>query len=279
MATFDSLMQGFGILTVMNARIYKMDTSYTSKSGAAYVSTDWTPTGEYLDTLKIANITQEGPTKTVTGGQYANPLIKYGKTATMEMQDALGRASTLVRFFGCEYQNSRVSITDKFPGPFAIEGETFFIDQKSGDKVTVYIFIPQFTPDAILTLTQDAEGDATVFDLNGSLGVTKIDDGTGARDVFYEIRETSFFKGVHITNKLNEVPALEENTGEIQLHATLTNITGDITWETSDENKASVDENGLVKVKSDSGVGKFTITASVTDNTVTYTDTIELEIK
>jgi hypothetical protein len=139
----------------------------------------------------------EGPTKTITGGQYANPLIKYGKTATMEMQDALGRAKTLQTFFGCDYneQQGRLSITDKFPGAFAIEGCTFFIDQKTGEKKWVYITIPQFIPDAILTLTQDAEGDATVFDLNGSLGVTRIkDDETDeGRDIFYEIREKSFF--------------------------------------------------------------------------------------
>ena len=215
--TFEQLMHGFGVVTVMNARIYEIQGSYTSicsnydklgqegeeahvckyNAKGAFTPDSWKDTGEVLDTLKIANITQEGPTKTITGGQYANPLIKYGKTATMEMQDALGRASTLVRFFGCDYDgaNGRLSVTDKFPGAFAIEGETFFIDQKTGEKVTVYIFIPQFLPDAILTLTQDSEGDATVFDLNGSLGVTKIaDTKDGApRDIFYEIRDKSYF--------------------------------------------------------------------------------------
>ena len=205
---FEQLMNGFGIVTVMNAHIYTIaeGNSYTSGCSAdghtdlkVLGPDSWVDSGEVLDTLKIANITQEGPTKTITGGQYANPLIKYGKTATMEMQDALGRASTLSRFFGCDYnaEQGRLSVTDKFPGPFAIEGCTFFIDQKTGDKVWVYIFIPQFTPDAILTLTQDAEGDATVFDLNGSLGVTNIADdaeGTNKREVFYEIRKSSFFK-------------------------------------------------------------------------------------
>ena len=119
---------------------------------------------------------------------------------TCEMQDALGRAATMVEFFGCEYDDvtGRLSVTDRFPGAFAIEGDTFFIDQKTGAKEPVYIFIPQFTPDAILTLTQDAEGDATVFDLNGTISVTTV-KGTGeekARDIFYEIRQTRFFAGV-----------------------------------------------------------------------------------
>jgi hypothetical protein len=206
--SFEQLMNGFGVVTVMNAHIYEKTGSYTAVGcgsdnhgeGSAFKPSDWKRTNEILDTLKIANITQEGPTKTITGGQYANPLIKYGKTATMEMQDALGRATTLVRFFGCDYPEGegRLSITDKFPGPFAIEGCTFFIDQKTGDKKWVYIFIPQFIPDAILTLTQDSEGDATVFDLNGSLGVTSVcdEDGENKRDIFYEIRDTSFFADI-----------------------------------------------------------------------------------
>ena len=113
MATFEQLMNGFGVVTVMNACIYELapDKRYAGRSacqhnsaqGGALLPSDWLCTGEYLDTLKIANLNQEGPTKTVTGGQYANPLIKYGKTCTAEMQDALGRASTMVRFFGADY--------------------------------------------------------------------------------------------------------------------------------------------------------------------------------
>ena len=34
--------------------------------------------------MKMANITIDGPTKTVTGGQYSNPLLKFGKTARIE---------------------------------------------------------------------------------------------------------------------------------------------------------------------------------------------------
>lgn len=218
MATFQDLMKGFGVVTVMNACIYKLKDgkSYVGRGACqhgdanqgAFLPSDFECTGLYLDTLKIANFTQEGPTKTITGGQYANPLIKYGKTMTCEMQDALGRAAVLKEFFGCDYDetNGRLSVTDKFPGAFAIEGDTFFIDQKTGEKVDVHILIPQFLPEAILTLTQDAEGDATVFDLNGSVNVTKIADedasaaGTAKKDtersVFYEIRNEAWFKGV-----------------------------------------------------------------------------------
>lgn len=212
MAEFKDLMKGFGVVTVMNACIYKLkdgksyvgrgSCQHGSNNAGALKPEDFECTGLYLDTLKIANFTQEGPTKTITGGQYANPLIKYGKTMTCEMQDALGRAQVLKEFFGCDYNetNGRLSVTDKFPGAFAIEGDTFFIEQKTGEKVEVHILIPQFLPEAILTLTQDAEGDATVFDLNGSVNVTKIADAEGdePREVFYEIRNSRWFEGVQM---------------------------------------------------------------------------------
>ena len=290
---FNDLMKGFGVVTVMDACIYtlKDGKAYTGGScghlgntQGALTNEDWEFSGEILDTLKIANLTQEGPTKEIKGGKYANSLIKFGKTTTAEIQDALGRASTLVRFFGADYNGgvqktytitdtivgdgtatafyimkgkipagkiatatwtasegeiqtkaagegdlasyvkvtfaaapaantevvitcqytdgenlngTRISIGDKFPGAFAIEGTTFFIDQKTGEQVPVFIFIPQFLPEAILTLTQDAEGDAAVFDLNGTLNITKISDDEGERTVFYEIREKSFFDDNH----------------------------------------------------------------------------------
>ena len=198
--SFDALKNGFGMVTVMNARILKLKSDYSYLgSDKPLTPSSFEDSGLYLDTLKIANLSMEGPTKTITGGQYSNPLIKYGKTMTAEMQDALGRFETLSTFFGCtvDNENGRISVTDKFPGAFAIEGDTFFIDQETGEQVPAYIFIPQFLPDGLFNLTQDAEGDATVFDLNGTVSVTKIadsaDDETG-RKVFYEIRADRFVK-------------------------------------------------------------------------------------
>lgn len=253
-ATFKDLMDGFGVVTVMNACIYKLRDGYSyvgrgacqhSEQAGGYLTPEaFACTGLYLDTLKIANLTQEGPTKTITGGQYASPLIKYGKTMTCEMQDALGRAAVLHEFFGCDYdeESGRLSVTDKFPGAFAIEGDSFFIHQKTGEKVSVHIFIPQFLPDAILTLTQDAEGDAAVFDLNGSVNVTKIKDATydstqavdgksgwteetgEARDIFYEIRKTPFFNiktGEGNNVELAPPNMIESEDGERKADATL----------------------------------------------------------
>ena len=86
--SFDQLMQGFGVVTVMDACLYKLAANKTyvgrgachhgETNSGALTPDDFECSGLYLDTLKIANFTQEGPTKTITGGQYANPIIKYG---------------------------------------------------------------------------------------------------------------------------------------------------------------------------------------------------------
>lgn len=216
MVTFEQLMQGFGVVTVMDACIYKLKPEKTyvgrgscihgDNNAGAFKPDDFVCTGLYLDTLKIANLTQEGPTKTITGGKYSNPIIKYGKTMTLEMTDALGRGAVLEEFFGCERRGNNLYVTNRFPGPFAIEGKTFFIDQNTGRQVPVYIFIPQFLPDGILTLTQDADGDAAVFNLNGGVSVTTIrtdtkpisgewdnDTEENTIDIFYSIQKDSWF--------------------------------------------------------------------------------------
>lgn len=221
--TFQSMMEGgFGIVTVMNAYVcdtlevddYKGLTAYDIANVSykdALDSDDKTVTIKdkttkvlcRLDTLKIANVTQEGPTKTVSGGQYSNPLIKFGKSARLEMQDALGRSEAIealcggIQEFKGDEASSATDIVglhfgEDFGGPKMIIGDSFFIDRKSGKQVKVKIIFYQFLPDSIFNLTQDAEGDATVFDMNGDLLTTEIQlhDASGnnyVHGVFYSI--------------------------------------------------------------------------------------------
>lgn len=230
--TFDTMLEnGFGIVTVMNARVFKqpIETILGTGGEKADLSTmkaheivrgllalqNTTTATNYikLDTLKIANINQEGPSKTITGGQTGSALLKYGKTATIEIQDALGKAEALELLGGATIETFTDSTTaattnayitanntkvihfgDQFGGPKPILGESFFIDQKSGKQVKVYILIYEMLPDSIFNLTQDAEGDATVFDMNGSLNSKEICIGTDGKagtdttmNVFYSI--------------------------------------------------------------------------------------------
>ena len=186
-ASFNSMIQRFGVVTVMNAKVYDVVYNGTTPATvdeilAMYPEEKALAT---LDTLKIANVSQDGPDKTVTGGQYSNPLIKFGKTARLEMQDALGNNEALDALCGTvsEYREKTLQtrialhVGEQFAGPKCIIGDSFFIEQKSGAQVPVKIIFYQFLPDSLFNLTQDSEGDATVFDMNGDLMTTVINVG------------------------------------------------------------------------------------------------------
>ena len=186
-ASFDSMIQRFGVVTVMNAKVYDVVYNGTTPATvdeilAMYPEENALAT---LDTLKIANVSQDGPDKTVTGGQYSNPLIKFGKSARLEMQDALGNNEALDALCGTvsEYREQALEtrialhVGEQFAGPKCIIGDSFFIEQKSGAQVPVKIIFYQFLPDSLFNLTQDSEGDATVFDMNGDLMTTVINVG------------------------------------------------------------------------------------------------------
>lgn len=186
-ATFDSMIQRFGVVTVMNAKVYDVVYNGTTPKTvdeilAMYPEEKALAT---LDTLKIANVSQDGPDKTVTGGQYSNPLIKFGKSARLEMQDALGNNEALDALCGTvsEYREKTLQtrialhVGEQFAGPKCIIGDSFFIEQKSGAQVPVKVIFYQFLPDSLFNLTQDSEGEATVFDMNGDLMTTVINVG------------------------------------------------------------------------------------------------------
>lgn len=191
-ASFNQMIQRFGVVTVMNAKVFdvaELGFDFASKDayGVYNELKDVETKGVKgyrctLDTLKIANVSIEGPSKTITGGQYSNPLIKFGKSARLEMQDALGNAEAVEALCGgiVEYKEGAAGDIiglhngEDFAGPKCIIGDSFFIDQKTGAQVKVAIIFYQFLPDSLFNLTQDAEGDATVFDMNGDLLTTEI---------------------------------------------------------------------------------------------------------
>ena len=152
----------------MNACIYKLH------NGAKYGKQQLTPTdfqhleGCYLDTLKISNIKESNPKKIFKVGAKNFPAIRWGKTVTLEMQDALGRINTLKHFFGVKSTEKYIYSTNSFAEPLAISGETKIIDLQ-GNVTTLYIFIPCLVPNSNITITQDAAGEFGVFDLGGEL--------------------------------------------------------------------------------------------------------------
>ena len=191
--SFTKMMEGFGVVTVMNADVYSFDKTLIVNKRPEEIlttletkkSTKAEPYLFTLDTLKIANVTVEGPSKTVSGGRYSNPLIKFGKTARLEMQDALGHIGAIDRLCGGIAERSGATngdciglhVGEDFNEPVTIIGDTFFISKETHQQVKAKIIFYQFMPDSIFNLTQDAEGDAAVFDMNGDLLSTEIKIG------------------------------------------------------------------------------------------------------
>ena len=209
-SNFSEMMNAFGVVTVMNADVYEIPEVKTGeflgfdKYTAEGLRDELIKTNGFftklarIDSLKIANVTVEGPNKTVTGGQYSNPLIKFGKSARLEMQDALGRADAIEAFGGSvnEYEDEAYTkvkamhVTEDFAPTRLIMGDSFFISKKTGQQVKVRIIFYQVLPDSIFNLNQDAEGDATVFDMNADLLTTEIkmdDEKETVHGVFYSI--------------------------------------------------------------------------------------------
>ncbi len=199
--SFDEMMmQGFGVVTVMNATVYAFDKTATDNKTPYEVVAALKDPLCTLDTLKVANVSLEGPSKTITGGQYANPLIKFGKTARLEMQDALGHIDAIDALCGGVAEHAEAAdgkyiglhVGGDFNTPVTIVGDTFFISHKTQQQVKATIIFYQFMPDSIFNLTQDADGDAAVFDMNGDLLATEVVIGTNNgtnvyHDMFYSI--------------------------------------------------------------------------------------------
>ena len=87
MATFSlrDMLRKFGVVTVMDVEVYEAKRFEADGAADSHeYEGDWdakTTFGQErlfkLDTLKISNINQEGPTKTITGGMNADTLLKY----------------------------------------------------------------------------------------------------------------------------------------------------------------------------------------------------------
>lgn len=160
MATLETILANFGFATVIEP------TFIVGESG------DKTFT---LDSLRVTNLTQEGPTREAKGGLYNNTQMRYGKTVRLEMEDVIGRIEVLEHLMGAKLNETKdiLWITDKFPAAVRIEGKTFVLDRETGEKHWVEIIIPKFLPDATFEMNLEAEGDFGVFNIAGEVQADK----------------------------------------------------------------------------------------------------------
>jgi hypothetical protein len=155
----------FGVVTVIDATLFDL------VSGEPILE---------LDTLKMANITTEASEKEIRGGQTATQLIiyDYGRTATMEMQDALGSLSSMQYMWGSAIKKG-ANVLKHVKFPFTVADANTIIVQgvvPEGSALTVVIDGDNYTKKAL------ADGDISVT--NGvSTITTPTDWGVSVEDV------------------------------------------------------------------------------------------------
>ena len=173
----------FGIKEVADVRFYKTtDVSFTGGKLAV--------TGEpvlELDSLKVSTIEMTAEQSEARGGKGNPPLIiwDYGREVNITLEDALMSMKSFEVMYGATEDGAIVVSADTFPGNYAVIGRTFARDQASGDDHLFTFFVPNAKIQSENTITMEAEGDPTVF--NMSLRVLR---AKGSSDMMYLIPET-----------------------------------------------------------------------------------------
>jgi hypothetical protein len=199
----DHQAQKFGVVTVIDATFFDLVTGE--------------PILE-LDTLKMANIATEASEKEIRGGQQATQLVVYdfGRTASMEMQDALGSLASMQYMWGSTLVDSGVSKHFKFtytvaadntivvPGSL-INGTKLTVREGSNAANTLTVntgdsgnaVISGSAPSVITTVTTPAE--FAVADEDVVVVYCEILAGTGAQSL--TLTSSSFSNNVKIVGQ------------------------------------------------------------------------------
>ena len=144
-----------------------------------------------FDTLKVSNLEFTSEEAFARGGKGNPKLITwdYNREATLTLQDALLSMDTLAMIFGTATENNAISINaDKYPDFYRIEGTTLARTTNGSDKLFTFT-IPKAKISSNVTLTMEAEGDPTVFDMTITALQSTNEDGTKAPLVILSMAE------------------------------------------------------------------------------------------
>ena len=121
-----------------------------------------------FNTLKVSNIEFTSEEAFARGGKGNPKLITwdYNREATLTLQDALLSMETLAMIFGDNDSDGKVVNigSDTYPGFYKIVGTTFAKGMDGVEKIFKFT-IPKAKISSNVTLTMEAEGDPTVFDM------------------------------------------------------------------------------------------------------------------
>lgn len=159
----------FGIKEVADVTFYKIGTD--GAKGEAVIS---------FDTLKVSNLEFTAETAEARGGKGNAPLIiwDYGREVTLTLEDALLSMDTLALMFENDASKGADGIVisaNTFPGTYYVVGTTYARDEVTGVDDLFTFEIMKAKINSEVTITMEAEGDPTVF--NMTLRVLRDKDG------------------------------------------------------------------------------------------------------
>jgi hypothetical protein len=130
-----------------------------------------------LDTLKVSTIEFTAEQSEARGGKGNAPLIiwDYGREVNVTLEDALLSMKAMQLMFGDDGAGAIEINANKFPGTYAVVGKTFARNYEDGKDHLFTFYIPKAKIQSENTLTMEADGDPTVF--NMSLRVLRGDNG------------------------------------------------------------------------------------------------------
>lgn len=181
---------GFGIKEVCDVAFYNVN-KVTESAGKLTITED--PLF-ILDTLKVSNIENTAEQSDAKGGKGNAPLLTwdYGREITISLQDAVLSEKTLSLMFegDASAADNVIEINaNKYPGIYTVVGKTFARDMDGTDKVFTW-YVPRAKVNSEVTLTMEAEGDPTVFDMN--LKVLRTPDGTMMKLIREEVTADTY---------------------------------------------------------------------------------------
>lgn len=175
---------GFGIKEVADVAFYNVGDveSINATTGAVKVKTGKKPLF-VLDTLKVSSIEATAEQSEAKGGKGNAPLIvwDYGREVNITLQDAVMSTQTLSMMFenaatGATADEEIIISASTFPGNYTVVGKTYARDVATGKDDLFVWYVPKAKVNSEVTLTMEAEGDPTVFDMN--LRVLRNEDGS-----------------------------------------------------------------------------------------------------
>lgn len=160
----------YGIKEVADVKFYKIETGkeVTVDEQTGVVDAHGATLVLELDTLKVSNIEMTAEQAEARGGKGNAPLIiwDYGREITITLEDALMSLNMFNLLFGKEENDGRVVIgPNTFPGTYTVVGKTFARDTNGDDHIFTF-FVPKAKIQSENTITMEAEGDPTVFNMS-----------------------------------------------------------------------------------------------------------------